>query len=74
MVNVKKKCCGKCLFTANKIVSDDRKSELVKSCLANDTHFICHETKDAVCKGFYGKYTSQAVRIAQRLGGIVMVD
>ena len=74
MLDIKKRCCGQCLFTENKIVSDERKMEIINKCVKSDTHFICHKTDDVVCKGFYSKFTSQSIRIAHRLGGVNMVD
>ena len=43
MFKVKKKCCGQCLFSKNKIVSDTRKANILKGCVTNDNHFTCHK-------------------------------
>lgn len=78
MMEVKKKCCGQCLFSKNKIVSDERKENLLSDIKREDTHFICHkasiEGKDHVCRGFYDKKTSNMIRISQRLNMIKFVD
>lgn len=78
MLKVLKKCCGECLFTKNKIVSDKRREQLLKEIEAKDSHFICHKAsmqdKEAVCRGFYEKKTSNFIRISQRLGMIEFVD
>lgn len=77
-LKVKKECCGKCLYSKNKIVSSERKKEIIVDCLQTDTHFECHEGtiegKEIVCAEFYKRQTSQGIRIAQRLGQIEMVD
>lgn len=78
MLKVKKKCCGKCLFGKNKIVSDARKVDIISSCTRNDHHFECHEGtiagEEIVCHAFYNKYTSQMIRIAQRLNFVEFVN
>lgn len=78
MMQVKKKCCGQCLFGKNKIVSDQRKRDLLSSIEKSDAHFTCHkatiENKDIVCRGFYEVKTSNMIRISQRLGMIEFVD
>lgn len=77
-MKVKKKCCGKCLFGANKIVTDKRKDSILKDCQRNDTYFTCHEAtiknEDVVCSGFYHTKTSQMIRVSERLNMIEMVD
>ena len=78
MLQVKKKCCGQCLFSKNKIVSEARKKSLLKEIQKDDTHFICHkatiEKKEIVCRGFYEQRTSQMIRIAQRLNMVEFVS
>ena len=87
MLKVKKKCCGKCLFSKDKIVSNERKKDILKSCASDDSHFVCHETtvydndgdavndsNNAVCAEFYKRQSSQMIRISQRLGMVKMVD
>ena len=78
MFKVKKECCGQCLFSKNKIVSDKRKDGILSDCAKNQNHFICHkatiENQDICCKGFYDTQTSNMIRIAQRLGAVEFVD
>lgn len=78
MMEVKKKCCGQCLFSKNKIVSDERKEQILSDCTRNDTHFICHkasiEGKDIVCAAFYKQYSTNMLRISERLGMLKKVD
>jgi len=78
MLKVKKECCGQCLFSRDKIVSDARKKSILSDCKKKDNHFLCHkatiENKDVVCAGFYERHTSQMIRISQRMGFVEMVD
>jgi len=78
MFKVKKKCCGQCLFGKNKIVSDDRKDQLLEECKQTDSHFICHEgtiaREDICCKAFYDKHDTGLMRAAQRLSMVEFVD
>ncbi|MEZ9681925.1 hypothetical protein AB4306_18410 [Vibrio splendidus] len=78
MMKVKKKCCGKCLFGSNKIVSDSRKKSILSDCAKNDSHFVCHEgtmkNEDIVCRAFFEQRSSNMIRIAQRLNMITYVD
>ncbi len=78
MMKVKKVCCGKCLFGANKIVSDERKQDILDDCVQHDTHFVCHEGtiegEDICCRAFYNKHSTNMLRISQRLHMIKFVD
>lgn len=50
--------CDQCLFSKNRIVSKPRATEIIRSCLATDTHFICHKSDNypIACRGFYDAY------------------
>jgi len=78
MFKVKKECCGQCLFSENKIVSNKRRQSILSNCRKNDNHFTCHkatiDNKDICCKGFYDSQTSNMIRISQRLGMVEFVD
>ena len=74
MFKVKKECCGQCLFSEDKIVSNKRKSEILKDCASNDSHFTCHKTEDACCKGFYDRISTNMIRVSQRMGWIEVVE
>ena len=78
MFKVKKKCCGKCLFGANKIVSDERKDGILAECHRDDSYFICHEGtavgEPICCRAFFDKYDCSMIRISQRLRMIEEVD
>ena len=79
---VYKRPCKNCLLTKNRIVSPERASEIIQTCVKEQTHFICHkgttgEGEEGVCcKKFYDDlgHVSQTARIAERLNMIEMVD
>jgi hypothetical protein len=77
---VASKCCGQCLFSPNKIVSDRRKTNLLKEIIQEQSYFVCHKAsindKETCCRGFYEKMgnASQLVRIANRLGAVKFVE
>lgn len=74
--------CSECLFTKNKIVSDDRRKEIIDECLklANETFFECHkatlQNKHVCCKGFYDTYGDRVtiIQLAERLNFIDFID
>jgi hypothetical protein len=72
--------CDQCLFSPNKIVSTNRKRDIINTCLAEDTYFVCHKAtiagEEVVCRGWYDTYGSctNLIRIAQRLHAVQEVD
>lgn len=74
MLKVLRKRCDQCLFSKARIVSAERKAEVLRTCKRRDTHFVCHKTTDAVCHGFYATRTSNLIRIMGRLNGIEFID
>ena len=80
MFKVQKKKCDQCLFTANKIVDDKRKREILIETKQSDSFFICHkatlENDKVCCRGFWDKHKHDfnLGRIAQRLNCVQMVD
>ena len=78
MLKVCKQECNECLFSENRIVSGKRMKEIIKDCVKNDTHFICHKgtikNQDIVCGGFYKRFSTNLIRIAGRLGAIKYID
>lgn len=70
--------CDQCLFSKNRIVSKERFKEIVKDCLHGDDHFLCHkgtlEGIKIVCNGFYTRYDSKSIRIAEALRFTEFVD
>lgn len=76
---VQKKCCGQCLFSKNKIVSDDRKAEILKDCKENNNHFECHKAtiagKKATCHAFYKQKTNPVIsKMFEENGLVEFVD
>lgn len=47
--------CNQCLFTKDKIVSDECKAELLRELKHNGKHFFCHKGtikgENIICKG-----------------------
>lgn len=77
--NVMSKCCGQCLFSANKIVSDSRKNGIIETCIKNESWFVCHksnEGQEICCAGFFHNENTQtrAIQMANRLGIVNYVD
>ena len=65
--------CDQCLFSKTKIVSEARKRQILQECAAADDYFTCHKTDDAVCAGFYKRFDSQTIQVAQRLDVVEFV-
>jgi hypothetical protein len=78
MIQVMAEKCDECLFSSNKIVTDETKQQVLARCAKKDAHFICHKAtvvgKDAVCNGFYKTRTTNLLRMAQRLEQIQFVN
>ena len=88
MFRVCEKRCDECLFSNAKIVSDERKADVLDQCVRTDTHFVCHKHTirellregvgdgNVCCRGFYDHdpAATSAMRIAGRLGIVVFVD
>jgi len=83
MFKVQRKQCNQCLFTKNKIVDDERKAGIIKECLENGTHFVCHKETmtdpdnfdmGLCCKGFFDKYKTQPIRMATAMRVVEFVE
>lgn len=76
MLKVCKSKCDQCLFSKKMIVPIKRKMQIIKDCVRNQQHFMCHKSTDVVCGGFYKEMgeVSQGIRIAQRLRVIEFVE
>lgn len=72
---VQKRMCNQCLFSKNKIVSDERKAELLEDCKINNNHFQCHKSTiagtHATCHGFYKQCTNSAISNMLEDAGLV---
>jgi hypothetical protein len=77
--------CDTCIFHAGNPMhlGADRLREFVDRVRAEQSFIICHDTlphhrypdaKPAICRGFYQRYTTQTLRLIQRLWGFTEVD
>lgn len=70
--------CSECLFGPNKIVSNERRAEILKECKQGDSHFLCHKGsiagEEICCRGFYEKKTTNLIRIAERMNRVIWID
>lgn len=73
---LQKRMCKNCLFTDKKLVSDERKEQLIEEALKEDSKFICHLSKSACCRGFFEKYQNDSLllRLAKMWNLIKEVD
>jgi hypothetical protein len=76
---VMKERCDECLFGDNKIVSNKRRTEIIREITRKDTHFVCHKAtlagKQIACRGDFDQLgCGQMGRIAGRLDAIEFVD
>lgn len=80
---VAKKRCDQCLLSSAKIVSDERRADLLQTCATEDRHFVCHKFSIAegpdsqvCCRGFYDQdpAATNLMRIAGRLSAVEFVD
>lgn len=80
---VSAKRCDECLFSSAKIVSDSRRDDVLATCEATDTHFVCHkftieggENADTCCRGFYDRSpgATPAMRLAHYLDIVKFID
>lgn len=58
--------CDQCLFSKDKIVSDERRKQLLEDCQKKDKHFTCHKFNDVCCRGFFDAQLTSAVQLAYR--------
>lgn len=69
---VAEKRCNECLFTPARIVSEERKAEIVAACERNDSYFVCHKGSLAgndrlCCRGFYDAHQTLVIALAKKL-------
>jgi hypothetical protein len=70
--------CDQCLFGPDKIVSNERRAEILRGIRAEDGHFICHKASIAgvvaACRGDWDRNgCGQLGRIMGRLGAVRFV-
>ena len=79
MFKVMKERCDQCLYGPDKIVSDKRRAQILRSLKQRDNHFICHKAtiagQDVCCRGDWDQRGGgQLGRIADRLNAVKFVD
>lgn len=70
--------CNQCLYGPDKIVSNARRSQLIRQTVGIDNHFVCHKAMiagtKACCRGDWDAHGGgQLGRIAVRLGVVEFV-
>ena len=70
--------CNECLYGPDKIVSNARRSQIIREITRKDCHFICHKAtavgQDIACHGDWEQRgCGQMGRIAGRLGMVEFV-
>lgn len=83
MFKVQIKQCNQCLFSANKIVSNERKRELIRNCVNMDSFFVCHKQQTVggkqdfglglCCRGFFDRFKTKPIAMAKFLKVIEFV-
>ena len=74
------KRCDQCLFSSNKIVSDERKERIIKEIGRKDGTFTCHKHtiagRDVQCRGDYDRDPRRtlAMRLALAFGLVRFID
>lgn len=72
--------CDECLFTANRVVAEDRKDEIIDIALSKNSYFTCHQAqivgRDLCCKGFFDEHQNDTlvIRLAKDLNLLHFVD
>lgn len=73
------KRCNECLFSKNKVVSDERRDDVLETCMRRGAHFECHKASkhklEAVCRGFYDseEHTTRLIHVARLLKAVRFV-
>ncbi|OJV55341.1 MAG: hypothetical protein BGO31_20645 [Bacteroidetes bacterium 43-16] len=72
------KSCDQCLFTKSKIVSEERKKEILDDCEKEQTHFICHKGsivgENIVCNGFFRYLSTPYLELMKATGRIEFIE
>ncbi len=75
------KRCNQCLFSSAKIVSKERKQQIIEDCLREDRPFLCHKGtiagyENVYCRGWVDEYPGfgQSIRLATALGILGVID
>jgi hypothetical protein len=77
-VHVKAAMCPTCIFRGGNLMALERGrvKAMVEHARANESTIVCHETThrgggNAVCRGFYERFPTTPLQLAQRLGLVI---
>lgn len=79
-VHVLREKCSTCIFRPGNLMElrPGRLADLVAETRRHDTNVVCHQTLDAeraaFCRGSVDESPGQMMRIAERLGAVVLDD
>lgn len=72
------KRCDECLFTRNRLVSEDRMAGILAECERSGAAFECHKATlsgdEYMCRGYYDEVQPAVARLARELGRLVFVE
>ncbi len=67
MFKVYKTQCKNCLLSKDRIVPSYRANQIIKDCVKEQTHFICHKAslnnEDVCCRKFYEEFGNRVNKI-----------
>jgi|SRR6187455_865335 hypothetical protein len=71
--------CNQCLYGPDKIVSNERRAEILREITRKDCHFVCHKAsiakRDVACRGDWDQRgCGQLGRIMDRLGAVQFIS
>lgn len=74
-VHVRAELCSTCIFRPGNLMDlrSGRVRQMIDEAKADDAAIVCHQTLDgdnSVCRGFFNRYPTQPLQIAERLGFI----
>lgn len=80
-VHVLSEMCATCIFRPGNLMHlrSGRVREMVDSARGDESTIVCHSTlepgvDDAACRGFFDRYPTSTLQIAERLGFVTFVD
>lgn len=78
-VHVCKDMCSTCIFRPGNLMelNPGRVKGMIADATRDGSTIVCHKTLDgdnAACRGFFDRYPTQPLQIAQRLGLVEEVD
>lgn len=75
---VREETCATCIFRPGNLMRlrKGRVREMVRDCLREQTHVVCHDTLDRpphlqqACKGFADRYDTDSIQVGTRLDAL----